>query len=85
MTDHEGKSPANLDFYLPSHDLYLEIKGGHSERIAGQMARHPNVIAIQGVKSVAFVVNLLANYQGQQSLPAGEGSELNPKRGAGRD
>jgi hypothetical protein len=63
LTEYEGKSPANLDFYLPDHDLYLEIKGGHSGRISGQMARHHNVIAIQGVKSVAFVVHLLANSQ----------------------
>jgi hypothetical protein len=61
LTDYEGKSPANLDFYLPDYDLYLEIKGGHSDRISGQMARHHNVIAIQGVKSVAFVTYLLEN------------------------
>jgi len=61
FTDYEGKSPANMDFYLPTYDLYLEIKGGHSDRISGQMARHPNVIAIQGMKSVAFIVKLLVN------------------------
>jgi hypothetical protein len=61
LTDYEGRSPKNLDFYLPDHDLYLEVKGGHSERISNQMARDFNVIAIQGIKSVAFVVKLLLN------------------------
>lgn len=49
-----------LDFYLPDHGVYLEIKGGHSNRIAGQMARDFNVIAIQGVKSVDFICKLLS-------------------------
>ncbi len=49
-----------LDFFLPDHLVYLEIKGGHSNRIVGQMGRAMNVIAIQGVKSVDFICKLLS-------------------------
>jgi len=49
----------NLDFYLPDYDVYLEIKGGHSDRITEQMSRDFNVIAVQGVKSVEFLCELL--------------------------
>lgn len=59
FTDYEGKSPANLDFFLPDLDIYLEIKSGHSKRISKQMTRHQNIIAIQGQKSVGFVVDML--------------------------
>lgn len=38
QTDH-------LDFFLPDFGIHLEIKRFHSERISGQMARVPNVIA----------------------------------------
>lgn len=39
---------SGLDFYLPDLDIYIEVKQFHSDRIAKQMARRPNVIAIQG-------------------------------------
>lgn len=48
-----------LDFYLPDDDLYIEVKQFHSERIAGQMARADNVIAVQGAKTVDFFVRCL--------------------------
>lgn len=59
FTDYEGKSPKNLDFYLPLQNLYIEVKGGHSPRIAEQMERDYNVIAVQGMKSVNFMVRLI--------------------------
>lgn len=37
-----------LDFYLPEIGIYIEVKQFHSSRIAEQMSRAPNVIAIQG-------------------------------------
>lgn len=37
-----------LDFYLPGLRLWIEVKQMHSPRIAEQMARAPDVIAIQG-------------------------------------
>lgn len=61
LTDYEGKALDRLDFYLPDFDLYIEIKGGHSDRIAEQMSRHPSVIAVQGKTSVKFLVKLLAH------------------------
>lgn len=56
--DHEAT--LNLDFFLPEHGVYLEIKGGHTSRISKQMSRAFNVIAIQGVKSVDFICKLLS-------------------------
>jgi len=50
-----------LDFYLPELDLYIEIKGGHSSRIARQMGRAKNVIAVQGKAAVTFMEQLLRN------------------------
>lgn len=39
----------HLDFYLPDLDLHIEVKQFHSDRIADQMGRAANVIAIQGI------------------------------------
>jgi hypothetical protein len=43
---------SGLDFFLPHYDCYVELKQFHSERIAEQMSRVPNVIAIQGKKAM---------------------------------
>lgn len=43
-----------LDFFLIDAGIFVEVKQFHSERIAGQMARAPNVIAIQGVVAAEF-------------------------------
>lgn len=45
-TGHGGHAP--LDFYLIDFDVHIEVKQFHSNRIAEQMSRAPNVIAIQG-------------------------------------
>ncbi|MGO1079713.1 hypothetical protein [Inquilinus sp. CA228] len=51
----DAKASQGLDFYLPEMDLYIEVKQFHSDRIAEQMSRAPNVIAIQGIgAAVAF-------------------------------
>lgn len=55
----EGQSPCNLDFYLPAFDLHIEVKQMHSERISAQMARAPNVIAVQGWGSVFWLAAIL--------------------------
>lgn len=46
----EGVDPTlpPLDFYLPDHGLFIEVKQFHSDRIAAQMKQADNVIAIQG-------------------------------------
>ena len=54
---------AKLDFYLPDHDLYIEVKQFNSERVTRQMARAPNVIAIQGVKAAEWFATILAATQ----------------------
>ena len=53
------KNPARLDFYLPGIDLYIEVKQFYSPRIAKQMSRAPNVIALQGACAVRLFANLI--------------------------
>jgi hypothetical protein len=48
------QNPFVLDFYLPDHGVAIEVKQFHSDRIAAQMARAPNVIALQGEAAVRF-------------------------------
>ena len=59
VSDMGGKSPFNLDFYLPDCDIHIEVKRLHSGRISAQMARAPNVIAAQGEAAVRFLANAL--------------------------
>lgn len=55
-----GHDVANgLDFYLPDFDVYVEVKRFHSGRIAEQMARAENVIAIQGVAAARLFAKLV--------------------------
>ena len=58
-TDFGGGNPAALDFYLPHLDVYIEVKQFHSPRIAEQMSRAENVIAIQGRQAMALFCELL--------------------------
>jgi hypothetical protein len=51
---------SGLDFYLPDLDVYIEVKQFHSPRIANQMARRDNVIAVQGKKSFELFKAFLA-------------------------
>jgi hypothetical protein len=48
VTDYGGHNPTNLDFYLPEHGIHIEVKQFYTPRIADQMSRANNVIAIQG-------------------------------------
>lgn len=54
------RNPSNLDFLLPDHGVEIEVKRYHSERIAEQMSRAPNVIALQGEPAVRFFCAALA-------------------------
>lgn len=67
LTDEGGENPAALDFYLPGHDLHVEVKRMHSERIADQMSRAENVIAAQGEGAVRFLADLLRRVKGAAS------------------
>lgn len=48
-----------LDFFLPDHDVYLEVKKYHSDRSSSQLSSQDNVILIQGAKSVKFICHIL--------------------------
>lgn len=52
LTDRGGGNPTRLDFYLPDLDVSIEVKRFHTDRIAEQMARADNVIALQGEGAV---------------------------------
>lgn len=54
-----GYQTKELDFYLPDADVSIECKQFHSERIADQMSRHPNVIAIQGIGAATAFARML--------------------------
>lgn len=48
-----------LDFYLPDYDVYIEVKQFHAERIAEQMGRVDNIIAIQGEGAAKMFARIL--------------------------
>ncbi len=54
-TDNE----ARLDFYLPDADVHIEVKQFHADRIAEQMSRAPNVIAVQGRGAVEWLAGII--------------------------
>ena len=62
-TDDGGGNPYGLDFHLLDHDLHIEVKQFHSDRIAAQMARAPNVIVAQGRPAVEWLAKLIAPEQ----------------------
>lgn len=57
-TGSAGKT-RRLDFYLPNYDVYVEVKQFHSKRIAEQMGRADNVIALQGRAAVDLFCMML--------------------------
>lgn len=58
-TDFEGAVREHLDFYLPAYDVYIDVKGGHSDRTSRQMARAANVIVLQGNLAVELFAELM--------------------------
>ena len=59
---HESENKEQgLDFYLPSFDVYLEVKQYHADRIARQMQSQKNVIAVQGIDSVKLIIAMIMN------------------------
>lgn len=55
----EGHNPSNLDFALLDYDVEIEVKQFHSDRISAQMAKAPNVIAIQGRSAALCFASLI--------------------------
>lgn len=60
----ETEHAARLDFWLPGPAIYIEVKGGHSERTAAQMARVSNVIVAQGDEAVKFLAQAIKAMKG---------------------
>lgn len=56
-SQRKGNGPA-LDFYLPDHDLYIEVKQYHADRSSRQLSMADNVILIQGSGSIKFLKGL---------------------------
>lgn len=55
----ENENEAKLDFYLFSYGIYIECKGGHSERTTAQLKRAHNVIVVQGLASARLIAYLI--------------------------
>lgn len=53
--DGHEKNKTGLDFFLPEFNIYVEVKRFHAARIADQMGRVENVIALQGLKAIQFL------------------------------
>jgi hypothetical protein len=58
---------AALDFYLPAYDVYIEVKQFHTKRIAEQMSRADNVIAIQGRRAAEWFSGVLTSAESPSS------------------
>lgn len=56
--DEGGGNPSGLDFGL-ENGVQIEVKRFHTDRIAEQMSRAPDVVAVQGEGAVGFVAGLL--------------------------
>lgn len=59
FVEERDKRARGLDFYLPRSDVHIEVKQFHSNRIAEQMSRAPNVIAIQGIGAAKLFAALV--------------------------
>lgn len=59
--EQDSTDRANLDFYLPDFNLYIEVKQYHTPRIAEQLSRvpeHRNVMVLVGRQSFSQLVRL---------------------------
>lgn len=52
---HESEdSKQTVDFYLPEHDVYLEVKKFNAGRTKRQLENHDNIILLQGSKTISL-------------------------------
>lgn len=50
---HESQNKdQRLDFYIPEHDVFIEVKKFHSPRINAQMETQNDIIVLQGKLAV---------------------------------
>lgn len=59
VVEGDNAAPHRLDFHLPDQDVAIEVKQMHTDRIARQMATHPDVIAIQGRGAALLFASLV--------------------------
>lgn len=62
---YDRNSAQQLDFHIPRLDIFIECKQFHSERIAAQTARAPNIIITQGLHAAKV---LAAWIEGQSAM-----------------
>lgn len=60
FTEESAGVNLGMDFHLTDYGIHIEVKQFHSPRISDQMARAPNVIAVQGRAAVEFLAGLLS-------------------------
>lgn len=58
--EEEDPRALRLDFYLPVVDVHIEVKQFHTDRVAEQMSRAPNIIVIQGIGAAKLFAQMLA-------------------------
>lgn len=58
VTDHGGGNPSGLDFRI-ANGIEIEVKRFHSDRIAEQMSRAENVIAVQGIEAARWLAGII--------------------------
>ncbi len=58
-TGDGGSNAVGLDFHLTDADVHIEVKQMHTPRIAEQMSRAPNVIAVQGRAAVEWLAGVI--------------------------
>ena len=62
--DETDARASHLDFYLTNENIHIEVKQFYSSRIAKQMARVSNVIAIQGMQATQTFAEFIQGYTG---------------------
>lgn len=55
-----------LDFYLPEHNVYIEVKRAATDRIIEQCERVPNVIVVQGIVAAGWLGMMIGFAKGQE-------------------
>ena len=66
---NDPRKTAGLDFLILEASVHIEVKQFHSDRIAGQMARADNVIAVQGREAVAWLSGLIEDRAADRTAP----------------
>ncbi|MRL69856.1 hypothetical protein, partial [Brevundimonas sp. SPF441] len=71
---------SGLDFAIDGAPVFVEVKQFHTPRIAGQMARVDNVVAIQGRQAMSWFSSLVRRLAATAPVEA-SGSEIDERTG----